>query len=250
LAMLTQATFSVSHPLADVPAAHHPILNRAVSEARHLLEPESLDFLSDNSVAVMPHVLARTRKEAQRAAMELNGPVVLKIVSPQVIHKSDVGGVKLNLQGNEAVGQGYDQLVNEVKHATVAADIHGVLVVPMAQPGIEFIIGMVRDAQFGPTIMFGMGGVFVELFKDVSFRIAPFDREVALDMIKETRSYRVLQGMRGEKQKDIASLAELLVQVSQLAARYPQIKEIDLNPIRVYENGYSVLDARILLDAK
>jgi len=95
-----------------------------------------------------------------------------------------------------------------------------------------------------------MGGVFVELFKDVSFRIAPFDREVALDMIKETRSYRVLQGMRGEKQKDIASLAELLVQVSQLAARYPQIKEIDLNPIRVYENGYSVLDARILLDAK
>jgi acyl-CoA synthetase (NDP forming) len=182
--------------------------------------------------------------------MEMNGPVVLKIVSPQVIHKSDIGGVKLNLQGNEAVGQGYDQLVNDVKRATVAANIHGVLVVPMAQPGTELIIGMVRDAQFGPTIMFGMGGVFVELFKDVSFRIAPFDKEVALDMIKETKGYRVLQGMRGEKQKDIASLAELLVQVSQLAARHPQIKEIDLNPIRVYENGYSVLDARILLDAK
>jgi acyl-CoA synthetase (NDP forming) len=250
LAMLTQATFSVSHPLADVPAAHHPILDRAVSEARHLLEPESLDFLSDNGIAVMPHVLARTREEAQRAAMEMNSPVVLKIVSPQVIHKSDVGGVKLNLQGNEAVGQGYDQLLNDVKRATVAADIHGVLVVPMAQPGTELIIGMVRDAQFGPTIMFGMGGVFVELFKDVSFRVAPFDKEVALDMIKETKGYRVLQGMRGEKQKDIASLAELLVQVSQLAARYPQMKEIDLNPIRVYENGCSILDARILLDAK
>jgi len=250
LAMLTQATFSVSHPLADVPAAHHPILDRAVSEARHLLEPESLDFLSDNGIAVMPHVLARTREEAQRAAMEMNSPVVLKIVSPQVIHKSDVGGVKINLQGNEAVGQGYDQLVNDVKRATVAADIHGALVVPMAQLGTELIIGMVRDAQFGPTIMFGMGGVFVELFKDVSFRVAPFDKEVALDMIKETKGYRVLQGMRGEKPKDIASLAELLVQVSQLAARYPQIKEIDLNPIRVYENGYSVLDARILLDAK
>jgi len=140
--------------------------------------------------------------------------------------------------------------VNDVKRAAVAADIHGVLVVPMAQPGTEWIIGMVRDAQFGPTIMFGMGGVFVELFKDVSFRIAPFDKETALDMIKETRGYRVLQGMRGEKQKDIASLAELLVQVSQLAARYPQIKEIDLNPIRVYEIGYSVLDARILLDVQ
>jgi acyl-CoA synthetase (NDP forming) len=250
LATLTQATFSVSHPLADVPAAHHPIIDRAVLESRHLLEPEALDLLSDNGIAVMPHVLARTREEAQRAAMELNSPVVLKIVSPQVIHKSDIGGVKINLQGNEAVGQGYDQLVNDVKRVTVAADIHGVLVVPMAKPGTELIIGMVRDVQFGPTIMFGMGGVFVELFKDVSFRIAPFDEEVALDMIKETKGYRVLQGMRGEKQKDIASLAKLLVQVSQLAARYPQIKEVDLNPIRVYENGYSVLDARILLDAE
>jgi acyl-CoA synthetase (NDP forming) len=250
LAMLTQATFSVSHPLADVPAAHHPILDRAVLEARHLLEPEALDLLSDNGIAVMPHVLARTREEAQRAAMEMSSPVALKIVSPQVIHKSDIGGVKLNLQGNEAVGQGYDQLMNDVKRATSAADIHGVLVVPMAQPGTELIIGMVRDAQFGPTIMFGMGGVFVELFKDVSFRIAPFDKEVALDMIKETKGYRVLQGMRGEKPKDITSLVELLVQVSQLAARYPQIKEIDLNPIRVYENGYSILDARILLDVK
>jgi acyl-CoA synthetase (NDP forming) len=250
LAMLTQATFSVSHPLADVPAAHHPILDRAAAEARHLLEPESLDFLSDHGIVVMPHVLARTREEAQRAAVEMNSPVVLKIVSPQVIHKSDIGGVKLNLHGNEAVGQGYDQLVNDVRRATVAANIHGVLVVPMAQPGTELIIGMVRDAQFGPTIMFGMGGVFVELFKDVSFRIAPFDKEVALDMIKETKGCRVLQGMRGEKQKDIASLAELLVQVSQLAVRYPQIKEIDLNPIRIYEKGYSVLDARVLLDAK
>jgi len=248
LAMLTQATFSVSHPLADVPAAHHPILDRAVLEARHLLEPEALDLLSDDGIAVMPHVLARTREEAQRAALEMNSPVALKVVSPQVIHKSDVGGVKLNLQGNEAVGQGYDQLMNDVKRATSATDIHGALVVPMAQPGTELIIGMVRDAQFGPTIMFGMGGVFVELFKDVSFRIAPFDEEVALDMIKETKGYRVLQGMRGEKPKDITSLAELLVQVSQLAARYPQIREIDLNPIRVYENGYSILDARILLD--
>jgi acyl-CoA synthetase (NDP forming) len=250
LATLTQATFSVSHPLAEVPAAHHPILDRAAQEARHLLEPEALDFLSDNGIAVMPHVLAQTREEAQRAATEMNGPVALKIVSPQVIHKSDVGGVKLNLQGDEAVGQGVDQLVNDVKRATPAADIHGVLVVPMAQPGTEFIIGMVRDAQFGPTIMFGMGGVFVELFKDVSFRVAPFDDKVALDMIKETKGYRVLHSFRGEKQKDIASLVKLLVQVSQLAARYPQIKEIDLNPIRVYESGYSVLDARILLDVE
>lgn len=248
LAILTQATFSVSHPLADVPAATHPIIERAVAEGRHLLEPEALDFLADHGIAVMPHILAKTREEAQRAAMEVDGPVALKIVSPQVIHKSDVGGVRLNLQGPEAVGQGYDQMVNDVKRAVPKADIQGVLVVPMAPPGPELIIGMTRDPQFGPTIMFGMGGVFVELFGDVSFRVAPFDREVALDMIRETRAYRVLQGMRGEKPKDIAGLVELLVQVSQLAARYPQIREIDLNPVRVYEKGYSILDARVLLD--
>jgi acyl-CoA synthetase (NDP forming) len=250
LAMFTQATFSVSHPLAELPSAHHPILDRAGLETRHLLEPEALDFLNDTGIAVLPHVLVRTREEAQRAAREMNGPVVLKVVSPQVIHKSDVGGVKINLQGDEEVGQGYDQLVHDVKCATGPADIHGVLVVPMARPGGEWIVGMVRDAQFGPTVMFGMGGVFVELFRDVSFRVAPCDQAVALDMIKETKGYRVLQGMRGEKRKDIASLTELLVQVSRLAARYPQIKEIDLNPVRVYEIGYSILDARILLDVK
>jgi acetyltransferase len=250
LALLTQATFSVSHPLAEVPAGQHPSLDGAIREGRHLLEPEALDLLGEHGIAVMPHVLARTRDEAQRAAREMNGPVVLKVVSPHIIHKSDVGGVKIHLQGDEAVGQGYDQLVHDVKGAVAGASLLGVLVVPMAQPGTEWIIGMVRDAQFGPAILFGMGGVWVELFKDVSFRIAPFDQEVALDMIQETKGYRVLQGMRGEEPKDIASLVELLVQVSRLAARYPQIREIDLNPIRVYRSGYSILDARILLEAE
>jgi acetyltransferase len=247
LAMLVQATFGVSHPLAELPAAHHPILERAASEARHLLEPEALEFLGDHGIVVMPHVLARTREEAQQAAKGMNCPVVLKIVSPQVIHKSNIGGVRLDLHGDEAVGAGYDELVNGVKRAKMAADIRGVLVVPMAQPGTEWIIGMVRDAQFGPTILFGLGGVFVEMLKDVSFRIAPFGEEVARDMITESRGYRALQGMRGEKPKDIASLARLLVQVSQVAARYPQIREIDLNPIRVYDEGCRILDARILL---
>lgn len=248
LAILTQATFSQGYPLADVPSATHPILERALAEGRHLLEPEALDFLADHGIAGMPYVLAKTREEAQHAARELDGPVALKVVSPQVVHKSDVGGVRLNLQGPEAVGQGYDQLVNDVRRAVPDADIHGVLVVPMAPPGPEFIIGMTRDLQFGPTIMFGLGGVFVELFRDVSFRVAPFGPDVALDMIKETRGYRVLQGIRGEKPRDVESLVELLVRVSRLAAQYPQIREMDLNPVRVYERGYRILDARILLE--
>lgn len=196
----------------------------------------------------MPHVLAQTREEAQKAAAEMNGPVALKVVSPQVIHKSDVGGVRLNLQGPEAVGRGYDQLVESVRSAVPGAEMHGVLVVPMAPPGPEVIIGTTRDPQFGPIVMFGLGGIFVELFKDVSFRVAPFEQEVALDMIRETRAYQVLRGLRGETPKDVEALADLLVRVSRLAAQYPQIREMDLNPVRVYEKGYAILDARILLD--
>jgi acetyltransferase len=247
LAMLTQATFVGSHPLAEVPAERHPLLDGAVREGRHLLEPEALEMLRASGIEVMPHVLARQREEAQRAAADMNSPVALKVVSPQVLHKSDVGGVRLDLRGHEAVGRAYDRLVHDVTRAA-AADLRGVLVVPMAAAGPEVIIGMVRDPQFGPTIMFGMGGVWVEVFQDVSFRIAPFDQDVALDMVKETKVYRVLRGVRGEGPKDLAGLTELLVRVSHLAARYPQIREIDLNPVRVHDRGYSILDARILLD--
>ncbi|MCS7178035.1 MAG: acetate--CoA ligase family protein [Anaerolineae bacterium] len=248
LAVLTRAAFRTSHPLVDLPHTRHPILERAAAERRHLLEPEVLDFLADHGIPVLPHVLARSREEAQHAAAEMNGPVALKVVSPQILHKSDVGGVRLNLYGPETVGHEYDRLVNDVRRAVPGADVHGALVVPMALPGPECIIGVVRDPQFGPTVMFGTGGVLVEVFQDVSFRVAPFDKAVALDMIKETRGYLVLQGIRGEQPKDIASLAELLVQVSRLAAQYPQIREMDLNPVRVYERGYSILDARIVLD--
>jgi acetyltransferase len=248
LALLTQAAFSVGHPLAELPSESHPILDHALGEGRHLVEPEALDLLEAHGIPVTPRVLARSREEAQRAADEFAGPVALKVVSPHIIHKSDVGGVRLDLRGAEAVGQAYAGLVEDVRRAVPDLDLHGVLVVPMAPPGGEWVVGMVRDAQFGPTIMFGMGGVLVEVFHDVSFRVAPFDADVALSMIKETRGYGVLQGMRGDRPKDIGGLAQLLVNVSRLAARYPQIREIDLNPVRVYEDGCRVLDARILMN--
>jgi len=127
------------------------------------------------------------------------------------------------------------------------ASFDGVLVVPCAAAGTELIIGMVRDPQFGPVIMFGLGGIFVEVFKDVSFRVAPFSREVALDMIKETRAARILEGVRGQKAVDVEALAQLLVKVSELAAKYEDISEIDLNPVRVYEHGVAILDCRIIL---
>jgi acetyltransferase len=141
----------------------------------------------------------------------------------------------------------YDAMMSEVASRVPGADIHGAMIVPLAEPGTEIIIGMVRDPQFGPTIMFGLGGIFVEVFKDVSFRVAPFNEEVALDMIKETKAFELLGGVRGETAKDVGSLVDLLVKVSRMAATQPEISEIDLNPVRIYERGLAVLDARIIL---
>jgi acetate---CoA ligase (ADP-forming) len=212
-----------------------------------LLEYEALKFLSENGIPVMPYALARKKIEAQSFAEALRMPAVLKIFSPQIIHKTDVGGVKLDLIGRKAVGEAYKQLVRDVRQTNPHADIRGILVLPRAEPGPEIIIGMLRDAQFGPVIMFGCGGIYVEVFHYVSFRVAPFDREVALEMIRETKGFGILQGVRGQGPKDIPSLADLLVKISQTAASYPDITAIDLNPVRIYEKGFAILDVRILL---
>jgi len=224
-----------------------PLTGRAQSQDRDLLKYDALEFLSENGIPVMPYVLARKRRVAQSFAEDLGVPAVLKIVSPHIIHKSEIGGVRLNLIGREAVGRAYERLVDDVRRANPDADIRGILVLPLAEPGREIIIGMLRDPQFGPVMMFGSGGIYVEVFHDVSFRVAPFDREVAQDMIRETRAYGILQGVRGDSTKDIPSLADLLVKISQIAATYPEIAAIDLNPVRIYEKGFAILDVRILL---
>jgi len=156
--------------------------------------------------------------------------------------------VKVNLKNAEEVGAAYDAILANVAEKVPTADVRGMLVVPMAESGTELIIGVVQDPQFGATVMFGLGGIFVEVFKDVSFRIAPFDRATALEMIQETKAWQILQGVRGENPKDIDSLVELLVKVSEMAVEYPNIREIDLNPVRVYEQGVKILDARVMLN--
>ncbi len=148
------------------------------------------------------------------------------------------------------MGDAYAQMMTRVKERVPEADIRGGMIVPMAAAGTELIVGMVRDPQFGPVIMFGLGGVFVEVFKDVSFRVAPFGQEVAMDMIRETKAFEILNGARGESRKDIEALVELLVKISRLAASRPEIAEIDLNPVRIYDKGLAVLDARIILEKK
>jgi acetyltransferase len=225
----------------------HPLIEGAVRQGRHLLEPEALHLLCDNGVETPPFLFAHDREEAIAAGALWGVPVVLKVVSPQVIHKSDVGGVRINLAGEQAVGNAYDQLIASVRCAVPEAEIAGVLVVPCAREGTEMIVGMFRDPQFGPVVLCGLGGIYVEVLRDVSFRVAPFDQATALEMIKETRASRILQGIRGTRPGDVEALAQLLVRVSEIGARYKHIREIDLNPVRVYENGIGILDARILL---
>ena len=248
LEILMRGTFNRSYKIKPLPKGRtHPLIGSAKKEGRHLLEPEALQLLKDNGIPVLPSMMAKNKKEAQSAARALGRPVVLKIISPQVLHKSDVGGVKLGLRSQADVGRAYEEILANVEAARPDTDIRGVLVVPAAEPGPEIIIGMMKDKQFGAVIMFGCGGVFVEVFRDVSFRLAPFGLDVALDMIKETKAFEVLRGSRGQKPADLRALAGVLAKVSYIGAAYQDIAAIDLNPVRVYQKGFAILDARILL---
>jgi len=171
----------------------------------------------------------------------------LKIVSPDIIHKSDVGGVKLNITDDEQLRRSYEALIDDTRKNAPNAKIAGVLVEKMMPKSVEVVVGMIRDQSFGPTIMFGLGGVLVEIMKDVVFRIAPVSREESFDMIKKVKGYPLLVGYRGSMSLDIESLAELISNVSRIAMDIPEIDQMDLNPIIVYDKGLTVVDARIIL---
>ncbi len=174
--------------------------------------------------------------------------MALKIVSPEITHKSDVGGVRLGLKTSKQVGAAYDEMMSGVRQKYPEAKIDGVSVQKMARPGTEIIIGMTKDAQFGPVLMFGLGGILVELLKDISFRIVPLEREDAREMIREIKGYKLLEGYRGREPVNIATLEEILLKVSQFVDNNPEIKEIDLNPIFAYEDGAVAVDARVILE--
>ena len=178
---------------------------------------------------------------------ELGFPVVLKVISADVIHKSDSGGVRLGLANSTQVGRAYSDIMSSVRQRHPQATIQGISVQPMAPPGIEVIIGMSTDPQFGPVIMFGLGGVLVEILKDVSFRIVPVTRRDAAEMVREIKGYPILAGFRGQKPASVPALEELIVKVSQFIERNPQIRELDLNPVFAYENKAVAVDARVVL---
>jgi len=213
-----------------------------------LTEVESKALLKKAGIPVVEAKLARSKKAAISISNEMGFPVVLKISSPDVVHKSDSGGVKLGLANATQVGKAYTEIISSVKQAYAKAQIEGVSVQPMAPPGVEVIVGMSKDPQFGPVLMFGLGGILVEVLKDVSFRIVPVTIRDAREMIREIKGYPVLEGYRGQKPASIPALEKLIVKVSQFVEKNPHIKELDLNPIFAYPDKAVAVDARIILE--
>jgi len=225
------------------------ILKKIKNEGRdYVTEVEAKAILEAYRIPVAKTMLAKTKEEAEELSKNMKYPLVAKIVSPQVIHKSDVGGVILNIKTPEELVNAFEKIILNVKTKVPNAEIIGVALQEMAPQGTESIIGSTKDVQFGPTVMFGLGGIFVEVMKDVSFRIAPFSKSTAIDMINELNGKAILYGVRGEKPKDIESLSDAISRVSQLVTDFPEIKELDANPTLVYEEGIKVVDARIILE--
>jgi len=193
--------------------------------------------------------LATSVEEAVEVADRIGFPVAMKIVSPDIVHKSDLGGVRLNVANSEAVRDSYDLMRLRIGQRAPNAWIEGIYIEKMVDRGLEVIIGMNRDPQFGPMLMFGLGGIFVEVMKDVTFHLAPITSEEAIQMLKSTRSYEILQGKRGHRGVDLEAIATGLQRISQLTTDFPQITELDINPFIVGEMGTDpfVADARITL---
>jgi acetyltransferase len=227
------------------------IIRKALQENRRvLLESEAKDLVKSYGIPVAPTKLARNEEEAVEIANSMGYPVVLKIASPDITHKSDVGGVVMNIRSDEEVREAFRTIIINVRRYAPNASIYGVVVQKMVPKGREVIIGTTKDPIFGHIIMFGLGGVYTELFKDVSFRLAPLSLYEAKEMVMETKAYTLLKGFRGEPPADIPSVINTLIRVSKLVTDVPQIVEMDINPLFVYEEGVGALavDVKIVVE--
>ncbi len=233
----------------DVIENAHSVIQNALRQGRfELLEPEAREFVRAFGITTPGYRVATSAADAVQAAASIGFPVVLKIVSPNISHKTDVGGVKIGIHNNKGVKAAYDEIIKNVQKNRPDAMIRGVIVSEMALPAPEVIIGGLRDPQFGPAVMFGLGGVFVEIFKDISFRIAPLEEYEALEMIGEVKGSAILKGFRNSEPLDISALVQTILKVSDMMISLSEIKEVDLNPVLVYPKGIKAVDARIILN--
>ena len=224
------------------------LLEMAKREGRfHLTETEAREVLKAYGFSLPKTRLARTKEDAVEAAKNIGFPVVLKIVSPDISHKTDVGGVILKLETPQAVKEAFTEIMLRVKEKFPKAAIYGISVQEMIQGAKETIIGFTRDPQFGPLLMFGLGGIYVEILKDVSFRIAPIGKREALEMIREIKTYPLLRGIRGEPPTDVSALVEGILALNQMALDFPEIIEAEINPFLVRTKGSTAVDARLTI---
>lgn len=225
----------------------HRIIQKAKKEKRSLLETEAKELLKEYGIPVPDFKLIKSEEEISGLAKEMNFPIAMKIVSSDIIHKTDAGGVKLNIKDEMEARLAYQEIISKAKKYNKNAKISGAIVDSMIPEGTEIIIGMMKDPHFGPVIMFGLGGIFVEVLKDISFRVLPIEARDAEEMISEIKGYKILKGIRGEAPKDIQAIKDLLLKISQLTLENPEISEIDLNPVFLFGKGLQVVDARMIL---
>jgi acetyl coenzyme A synthetase (ADP forming)-like protein len=249
-ANIRQARYEVK-TFADVDRDRIKSVVQGVKAAgrKFVLEPEAHEIFQAYGFPVAPYVWVQEEDEAVRAATDLGYPVVLKIVSPDVIHKFDVGGVKLRLADGDAVRQAFGGILASLAQAHPDAAVHGMLVQKMMPPGRETILGMSRDPLFGPLLMFGLGGTWVEVFRDVNFSLAPISEDWALKMIQGLKGFRTLTAFRGEPSADLGAIVASLERLSQMVLDFPELQELDINPFMVFQEGQgaAVLDARIFI---
>ncbi len=224
------------------------IIAAARAEGRELLnEVEAKTLMHEAAVPVVRTILAASAEEAKSIAHELGYPVALKVVSPDITHKSDVGGVVLDLADAASVEAAFASIVENSKRAVPDAVIEGVAVQNMAPAGTEIIVGMTTDPQFGPVVMFGLGGVMVEVMKDVTFRVLPLTERDVRQMVDDIKGRSILDGVRGAPPADVAAIADALLKVAGFVTANPEVRELDLNPMLVHDKGAIAVDARIVV---
>ncbi|MGQ4880408.1 acetate--CoA ligase family protein [Billgrantia sp. LNSP4103-1] len=225
------------------------MFQHAQAEGRDLLEYEAKQLLREHGIEVPRDAVVRSDAELGEVAASFGDtPLAMKVISKDILHKSDAGGVKLNLVGEAALRRAREEILASCRAYDAQADIEGMLVAPMARKGVEVIVGVIRDPIFGPVLMFGLGGIFVEILEDVAFRSIPLSRHDACSMVAQIKARKVLEGARGEPAVDKEALVELLLTVSRIADAYPELAELDLNPVIANADGYAVVDARVIVE--
>lgn len=238
------AEFDLTH---DRETANAVIKELIDSGKTRLGESEGLKLLKCYGLNTLPTEPAGSSEEAARFAEEMGFPVVMKIVSPQILHKSDAGGVMIGIDSPARAAECFDEIVANARNYNPEAEIKGVIVQKMAEPGEEVILGMNRYPVFGPLIMFGYGGIFVEVFKDVQFRLAPFGRNEARSMVRDIQAYKLLTGFRGRPGADLEAIERAIVSLAEMAVNHPEIQELDINPLLAHPKGVTVADCRMIL---